>query len=87
MKGVREHMMKYERRCADGDVPIGEMKLRIGIKLLIGQGRRVSMGRLADVILQESYIGEGRAVLKDPLAWVQPWNLRTPSKVNTHLFL
>jgi hypothetical protein len=36
MKGMRQHMMKDERRGADGDVAIREMKLRIGIELLIG---------------------------------------------------
>ena len=35
VKGMRQDMMKDERRSADGDVPIGEMKLRIGIELLI----------------------------------------------------
>ena len=54
MKGMRQHMMKDERRSADGDVPIGEMKLRIGIELLICQGRQISMGRLADFLLQAS---------------------------------
>ena len=67
MEGMRQDMMKHERRSADGDVPIGEMKLRIGIELLIGQGRQISVGRLADFILKESYIGEYRAVLKGPV--------------------
>ena len=35
MKGMRQDMMKHDRRSADGDVPIGEMKLRIGIELSI----------------------------------------------------
>ena len=72
MKGMRQHMMKDERRSADGDVPIREMKLRIGIELLIGQGRQISVGRLADFVLQESYIGEDRAVLKGPVGVPQP---------------
>ena len=67
MKGMRQHMMKDKRRSADGDVPIGEMQLRIGIELLIGQGRQISMGRLADFLLQESYIGDDRAILKGPV--------------------
>jgi hypothetical protein len=67
MKGMRQDMMKDERRSADGDVPIGEMKLRIGIELLIGQIRQISMGRLADFFLQESYIGDNRAFLKGPV--------------------
>ena len=29
MEGMRQDMMKDERGSADGDVPIGEMKLRI----------------------------------------------------------
>jgi hypothetical protein len=41
-------MMKDGGRSADGDVPIGKMKLRIGIELLIGQSRQISMGPLAD---------------------------------------
>jgi hypothetical protein len=47
MEGMRQDMMKDKRRSADGDVPIGEMKLHIGIELVIGQVRHVSMGRLA----------------------------------------
>jgi hypothetical protein len=67
MEGMRQDMMKHERRSADGNVPIGEMKLRIGIELLIGQGRQISVGRLADFLLQEPYIGEYPAVLKGPV--------------------
>jgi hypothetical protein len=44
MKGMRKDMMKDERRSAHGDVPIGEMKLRVGIQLLMGQGRQISVG-------------------------------------------
>src|ERR1700722_13363622 len=44
MEGMRQDMMKNKRRGADGDVPIGEMKVRISIELLIGQGRQISMG-------------------------------------------
>ena len=51
MKGMRQYMMKDERRGADGEVSVGEMKLGIGIELLIGQGRQISMGRLADFLL------------------------------------
>ena len=39
MKGMGQDMMKDERRSADCDLPIGEMKLRIGIELLIRQVR------------------------------------------------
>jgi len=67
MKCMRKDMMKHDRRGADGDVPIGEMKLRIGIELLIAQGRQISVGRLADFLLQTFYIGEDRAVLKGPV--------------------
>ena len=67
MKGMRQHMMKDERWSADGEIAIREMKLRIGIELLIGQARQISVGRLADFVLQESYIGEDRAVLKGPV--------------------
>ena len=68
VKGVRQDMMKDERRGADGDVPIGEMKVRICIELLIGQGRQISMGRLADFFLQASEIGKDRAVLNGPVS-------------------
>jgi hypothetical protein len=51
MKRMRQDMMKDERRSADGDVPVGEMKLRIGIELLIGQVRQISMSQLADFLL------------------------------------
>jgi hypothetical protein len=67
MEGMRQDMMKNKRRGADGDVPIGEMKLCIGIELLIGQGRQVTMGRLADFLLQEFYICEDRTVLNGPV--------------------
>lgn len=67
MKGMRQDMMKHKRRSAEGDAPIGETKLRIGIELFIGQGRQISMGELADLLLQEPYIGEERAVLKGPV--------------------
>ena len=67
MKGMREHMMKDERRSADGEVSIGEMKFGVGIEPLIGQGRQISVGRLADFLLQTFYIGEDRAVLKGPV--------------------
>jgi len=72
MKGMRQHMMKDERRSSDGDVPIGEMKLRIGIELLIGQIRQISVGRLADFFLQESYIGNSRAFFRGPVGIPQP---------------
>ena len=72
MKGMRQHMMKDECRGADGDVPIGEMKLRIGIELLIGQGRQISVGRLADFLLQESCIGDGREFIEGPVGVPQP---------------
>ncbi|HET6218924.1 MAG TPA: hypothetical protein VFE27_18015 [Acidobacteriaceae bacterium] len=48
------------------------MKLRIGIELLIGQIRQISMGRLADLFLQESYIGDDRAFLKGPVGVPYP---------------
>ena len=51
MKRMRQDMMKDERRGTDGDIPIGEMKLRVGIELLIGQVRQISMGQLADFLL------------------------------------
>jgi hypothetical protein len=67
MKGMRQDMMKDERRSADGDVPIGEMKFRIGIELLIGQVRQISMGQLTHFLLQESYIGDERAFFRGPV--------------------
>ena len=67
MKGMRQHMMNDECRGADGDISIGEMKLRIGVELLICQDRQISMGRLTDFLLQASYIGEGRAFPTGPV--------------------
>jgi Phosphohydrolase-associated domain len=67
MKGMRQDMMKDERRGADGDPAIGEMKLRIDIESLIGQGRQIGVGRLVDFLLQESYVNKGRAVLMGPV--------------------
>ena len=75
MEGMRQDMMKDERRSADGDVPIGEMKLRIGIELSIAQGRQISVRRLADFLLQEFCIGEDRAVPKGPVGVPQPLEL------------
>ena len=67
VKGMRQGMMKDERRRAHPDVPVGEMKLGIGIELLIGQGRQISVGRLADFLLQASYIGENLAIPNGPV--------------------
>ena len=67
MKGMRQDMMKDERGRADSDVPIGEMKLRIGIELWIGQGRQICIGRLTDFLPQASYIGEGWAFPNGPV--------------------
>src|ERR1700733_15783160 len=67
MKSMRQDMMKDERRSADGDVSIGEMKLCVGIELLIGQGRQICVGRVADVLQQEPCIGEDWAVLDGPV--------------------
>jgi len=72
MKGMRQDMVKDERRRADEDVPIGEMKLRIGIELLVGQGRQIGVGRPADFFLQKPHIGEHRAVLNGPVDIPQP---------------
>ena len=67
MEGMRKDVMKHDRWSADGDVPIGEMKLRIGIELSIAQGRQISVGRLADFLLQQFYITEEWAVLQRPV--------------------
>jgi hypothetical protein len=72
MKGMGQDMMKDERRSADGDVPIGEMKFRISVELLIGQVRQISVGPPADFLLQESHIGDGRAFLRVPVGVPQP---------------
>jgi hypothetical protein len=37
MKGMGQDMMKNGRRSPDSDVPIQEMKFRIGVELLIRQ--------------------------------------------------
>ena len=75
MKGMRQHMMKNERRGADGNVPIRKMKLRIGIELLIGQGRQISVGRLADFLLRSltSATTEHSSTVR--LAYRNPWSV------------
>ncbi len=67
MKGVRQHVMKNERRGANGNVPIREMKLCIGIELWIGQGRQISVGRSSDLFLQKPRIGDSRAIFRGPV--------------------
>jgi hypothetical protein len=72
MKGMRQHVMKDERRSPEGEVPFREMKLRIGIALLIGQGRQISAGRMADLLLQKPHIGNSRQFLRGPVGIAQP---------------
>jgi hypothetical protein len=81
MKGMRKDMMKDERRSADGNVPIGEMKLGIGIELLIGQVRQISMRRLPDFLLQESQIDDGRAFFRGSVSVP-----KSPERVNPKPF-
>ena len=64
VKRMSQDMMKDKRRSADGDVPIGEMKFRIGVEMLIRQIRQISVGPPAYVLLQESRIGDSRAFLR-----------------------
>ena len=67
MKGMGQDMMKDERRSADGDVPIGEMKFRIGVELLIRQVRQVRVGSPNSFLLEESRIGDGKKILRLPV--------------------
>jgi hypothetical protein len=67
MKRMGQDMMKDERRSADGDVPIREMKFRIRVELLIRHVRQICLGQPADFLLQESRIGDGRTFLSTPV--------------------
>ena len=67
MKSMRQDMMKDERRSADGDVPIGEMKFRIGVELLIRQVRQVRVGSPNSFLLEESRIGDGKKIHRLPV--------------------
>ena len=71
-------MMHDKRRGADGGVSIGEMKLHIRVELLIPQGRQVIQGPLADLLLKEPGIRDGRELgriaidIANPLQRVNP---------------
>lgn len=67
MKGMGQDMMKDERRSADGDVPIWEMKFRIGVELLIRHVRQIRLGSPNNFLLEESRISDGRKFLRLPV--------------------
>jgi hypothetical protein len=75
MKGVGQDMMKYERRGADRNVSIGEVKFRISVELLVGQVRQVSVGLQTDFLLQEPHIGDGRVFSNGPVGIPFPTEL------------
>src|SRR6516225_6185293 len=56
MKGMGQDMVEDERRSADGDITIREIKFGVTVKLPIRQSRQISMSLLDDFLLEESRV-------------------------------
>ena len=85
MKGMGQYMMKDERRSADGDVPIGEMKFRIGVELLIRQVRQVRVGSPNNFLLESlasAMVGKSSGFWS---TYRNPWSvwIQNPSQLKT----
>jgi len=53
MKSVGQDVMQDECGRADGDVSVGETELLIRVELLIGEGGKIRLGLLTDLLLQK----------------------------------
>jgi hypothetical protein len=62
MKGMGQDMVKDERRSADGDISIREIKFGVAVELPIRQSRQISVSLLDDLLLEKSRVG-GRGTL------------------------
>ena len=67
MECMGQDMVQNQRRCANRNISIREMKFSIGVNLVIRKGRQIRVCSCGDLLLQATRIGNGRKLIRRPV--------------------